>query len=313
MTSRVTVLSFPCRGVVVSLVAATMALLAVGCGRRGVLLGTVDGAGDAAAPSGDAAGSRFSPPQLVSALSAPPANSGDPTFTGDLLELFFMSDRNGSPDLWTSRRAAAGDPWGPPTVVAELNSLSSDSGPSISLDGLRIWFTTDRDLSFGRIWRSSRATRQDFWSPPQIVSELATPAKDFAPTIDATETTMMFGSNRMGSLSYDVHVTTRAAATGPWGAVSKVPGVNGPFDDWDPFVAQGGLVIFFTSVRQGAGDIFWAVRQSTTEPFPPATALVDINSAAYDSDATLSPDLTYMLFDSRRTGNSEIYETHAVR
>ena len=124
--------------------------------------------------------------------------------------------------------------------------------------------------------------------------------------------TMMFGSNRLGSMSYDVYVTTRTAGSGPWGAVSKVPGVNGAFDDWDPFVAQGGLVIFFTSMRQGAGDIFWSARESTREPFPPPTSLADINSSAYDSDPSLSPDANYMLFDSRRTGNSEIYEARAI-
>lgn len=301
MTRRVTATSFAC----------LCALTIAGCGGRGVLLGTI-GVGDASPPRGDGKGSRFSAPQLVTALSAPPANNSDPTFTADLQELFFMSDRNGSPDLWTSRRATTADPWGPPTIVAELNSLFSDTGPSISLDGLRIWFATDRDFSSGRIWHSTRPTRQDHWAAPQILSELVTSAKDFAPTIDATETTMMFGSNRVGSTAYDVHVTTRTAGSGPWGPVSRVPGVNGAFDDWDPFVAQGGLVIFFTSMRQGAGDIFWSARQSTSGPFPAPTPLDDINSTAYDSDATLSPDLTYMLFDSRRTGNSEIYEARAI-
>jgi hypothetical protein len=291
--------------------------LVAGCGTRSELLGVVGVAGDAAAP--DTSGGpthRFSDPQLVTALSDPMAQDGDPTFTGDLLELFFMSDRSGSRDIWTSKRATARDPWGPPVIVPELNSFFGDYGPAVSLDGLRIWFTTDRDMSPGRIWRSSRPARSDVWAAPQPVPEIASSAKDFSPTVDATETTMMFGSNRFGAgpgpAGFDIYGAIRPNANAPWGMPRPVLGVNGPFDDWDPFVAQGGLVIFFTSLREGGGDIFWSERQSTTAPFPRPVALVDVNSASYDSDSNLSPDLTYMMFDSTRSGNSEIYETHAI-
>jgi hypothetical protein len=291
----------------------SLSLFVASCGTRSELLGVVAVAGDAGAPDVSAGQAhRFSAPQLVEALSDPMAQDGDPTFTGDLSELFFMSDRNGSRDIWTSRRATARDPWGSPVIVSELNSFFGDYGPAVSLDGLRIWFTTDRDMSPGRIWRSSRPTRSDAWSAPQPVPEIASAAKDFSPTVDATETTMMFGSNRFGAAGFDVYISTRPNASVPWGMARQVFGVNSPFDDWDPFVAQGGLVIFFTSLRQGGGDIFWSERQSTTAPFPRPVPLVDVNSASYDSDSSLSPDLTYMMFDSMRSGNSEIYETHAI-
>ena len=71
-------------------------------------------------------------------------------------------------------------------------------------------------------------------------------------------------------------------------------------------------MVFFTSSRSGAGDIFWSVRQSTTEPFPAPVPLVDLNSPAYDSDPSLSQDLTYILFDSQRSGVSDIYEAHSL-
>src|SRR5688500_18997253 len=101
MTRRVIAPSFAGLGAL-----TLAAILSAGCGRRGELLGTVDRPADAAVLSdvagdanvadvvdvsgdagdaGDAQGARrFSPPQLVTALSAPPSNSGDPTFTVDL-------------------------------------------------------------------------------------------------------------------------------------------------------------------------------------------------------------------------------------
>ena len=92
-----------------------------------------------------------------------------------------------------------------------------------------------------------------------------------------------------------------------------VPGINGASDELDPFVAQGGLVVFFTSVRTGLGDIYWSSRRSTAEPFEPPVALDGLNSVFFDSDATLSVDLGYMMFSSTRSGSAAIYETHALR
>jgi hypothetical protein len=129
---------------------------------------------------------------------------------------------------------------------------------------------------------------------------------------------MYFSSDRAnlagtaGGANFDLYATTRANTGAAWGAPQPIPGVNSGSDEYDPFVAQGGLVIFFTSMRSGAGDIYWSARQSIAEPFATPTLLTDIDSASYDSDSSLSPDLGYMMFSSTRSGNAEIYETHAV-
>jgi hypothetical protein len=299
-------------------------LLSAACGRRGELLGTIGAprpldAGntpDSGRDGNASAVPRFNAPTLVSSLSGPFSHDSDPTFTGDLLELYFTSDRGGNLDLWVSHRATADDPWGPPTAATELDTFFAEYGAAISLDGLRIWFTTDRDGSPGRIWRAVRASRAAPWGPPSAVTEVANvpgaSGKDFAPAVDAVETTLVFGSSRLGSQEYDIYYATRASGGMPWGTPMLVPGINGPLDDWDPFVAQGGLVIFFTSTRQAGGDIFWAARQSTAEAFPPPQPVIDLNSASYDSDVTLSVDLTYVMFDSTRAGSSDLYEAHTA-
>ena len=299
-------------------------MLFTACGRRSELLGSIGvprplDAGDAPDSPRDGSTSalpRFTAPTLISSLSGPFWHDADPTFTGDLLELFFTSDRGGTLDLWVSHRATADSPWDAPTAVTELDTSSSEYGAAISLDGLRIWFTTDRDGSPGRIWRAQRTSRATPWGPPVPVTELANlpgaTGKDFAPAVDAVETTLVFGSKRLGSQEYDIYYATRAAGGLPWGTPMLVPGINGPFEDWDPFVAQGGLVVFFTSLRQGSGDIFWAARQSTAEAFPSPQPVIDLNSENYDSDVTLSVDLTYVMFDSTRGGSSDLYEAHAA-
>jgi len=290
------------------------AAAAFGCTRNELLgtIGAVDGA--AAVPP------RFAPPVLVAALSDPNAIDEDPTFTADLLELFFMSNRAGDRDIWTSRRAAPGDPWQPPTRVSELDSGDSDWAPAVSLDGLRIWFASDRDsVGRGQIWQSTRGSRAAAWDPPAPVAELACNCVDFAPAVDATETTMFLSSDRanaagtMGGADFDLYVSTRGGAGGAWAWPAVIAGINSDSDEYDPFVAQGGLVVFFTSMRSGMGDIYWSARRSLTEPFAPPVALDDLNSTAYDSDTTLSADLGTAMFSSTRSGNAELYETTALR
>jgi len=263
---------------------------------------------------------RFAPPTVVAALSDPNAVDEDPTFTADLLELFFMSTRAGDRDIWTARRATAGEAWQPPTRVAELDSGESDWAPAVSLDGLRIWFATDRaSVGRGQIWQATRASRSAAWNPPAPVAELASGSVDFAPAVDAAETTMFLSSDRAsasgaaGGADFDIYASSRATTGAPWDWPAAIAGINSDSDEYDPFVAQGGLVVFFTSMRSGMGDIYWSSRRSLAEPFAPPVPLDDVDGAAYDSDATLSADLGYMMFSSTRSGNAELYETTALR
>lgn len=292
------------------------ALAALGCAPSLDLIGKVP----SSAPAGDAGSDawgwapHFSPPTLVQAISDPNADDEDPTFTGDLRELYFSSDRAGDSDIWVSRRASPADPWGTPTLVGELSSSAIDRSPSVSLDGLSIWFTTDRELFRGRIWHSTRASTQVAWATPTPVSELASPSFDSAPSIDAAETTMFFSSLHQNSTTgIDIYSSTRASVTLPWGTPVRVPGLDTAFDEADPFVAQGGLVVFFTLTRNGQSDLYSSVRRSTDASFLQPWALSDVNSPAIESDPALSVDLLYLMFASSRSNNMEIYESHALQ
>ena len=301
--------------------------LCLGCAPRTDLLGVASpspadgaavdqGAGDDL--GGDArfhGGPRFGPPVLVAALSDPSADDEDPSFTGDLRELYFSSTRSGgTSDIWVSRRASAGDPWGAPVLVPELSSSSVDRSPSVALDGLAIWLSTDRDLFRGRIWQSRRANRQLAWGAPVPVSELASPNFDSAPSVDAAETTMFFASVRTGGTTgTDIFSSTRATLGVPWGTPERVSGLDTSVEESDPFVAQGGLVVYLTITRSpGQSDLFWSARRATDAPFPAPLPLDEVNSPAIDSDPALSVDLLYLMFASSRSGNVEIYEAHAL-
>src|SRR4029079_87931 len=126
---------------------------------------------------------------------------------------------------------------------------------------------SDREsVGRGQIWQATRASRGAAWNPPARVPELASNSVDFAPAVDATETTMFLSSDRAnaggttGGADFDLYASTRAAAGGAWSRHAVIAGINSNDDEYDPFVAQAGLVVFFTSMRSGIGDIHWDAR-----------------------------------------------------
>src|SRR2546430_17343016 len=59
-------------------------------------------------------------------------------------------------------------PWDAPTPITELASTSGDFHPSISRDGLSLFFTTDRSAPpLTEIWVSRRGSLDSLWGSPQ--------------------------------------------------------------------------------------------------------------------------------------------------
>jgi Tol biopolymer transport system component len=66
-----------------------------------------------------------------------------PDISSDGLSLYFASSRGeyGQDDIWVATRTTINDPWGEPVNLGpNVNSSSIDSFPSISTDGLTLFF-----------------------------------------------------------------------------------------------------------------------------------------------------------------------------
>jgi hypothetical protein len=106
-----------------------------------------------------------------------PERESSPVLSVDRLELYFEADRSGgygSEDIWVSRRATVDDPWGPPVNIGPVvNSSASESVPHLSPDGLRLFFSEDRNHpirpgGYGNsdMWMTKRASVSDPWGTP---------------------------------------------------------------------------------------------------------------------------------------------------
>lgn len=261
-------------------------------------------------------------------LFGPPRNLGDainttsievgPNLSADGLTLYFVSDRpgghSGTAELWTSTRATTSAPWQTAVNVGTPVNTQSAASPSISSDGLELFF--DNGLRVrpggqggGDIWFARRATTSSNWNEPQNLGAVVnTSFTEGVPKLSPDGLAMFFASDRPGgSGRRDIWVTSRASRTEPWTSpVNLGPAVNGPASDWCPAISPDRLVLIFQSDRPGGlgGDDFWiSTRTSPTAPWAAAVHLgPEINTPGDEAKAEFSSDGRTLLFASTRAG-----------
>jgi hypothetical protein len=94
----------------------------------------------------------FSPGTAVPALTTTGTFEGWPTGSSDGLTLYFQSDRGGSADIYVTSRASTSASFGTASLVASLSTASAEGHPSLSEDGLELYFASDRDAAGGTGW-----------------------------------------------------------------------------------------------------------------------------------------------------------------
>lgn len=251
-------------------------------------------------------------PRLVAELSDPSARDTDPTVTADLREVFFMSDRLGSKDLWTSRREAPDLPWAEPVPVESLNSDVVDENPHVSSDGLRLWFYTDRDRAAGTIWTAAREALDAPWGEPSAVGEVGIGGdrSNVAVGLAENETLLVVSSLPTGGNGYELYEQKRASRDDVFGEAVHVDEATSARDEFDPEVRANGLLLAFHSQRLGSNDIFRATRESIDDPFGDVEPVDALNSAYDDGAPAIALELEYVMFSSDREGTDDIFEAH---
>lgn len=255
----------------------------------------------------------FGTPVNVANISDPAYQDDDPTLTEDMLEMFFDSDRPAGAsaamgDVFVSTRASTADPWGTPTLVTELASLSDDSTPDLSPDGLTMFFGSDRLTAGDRdLYVTTRADRQSPWSAPQRIAELASTGDDSSACISSDGLTLIFMSGRTGN--GDLYQTTRPNSTSPWGTPTKVMNLDSPVEESQHWCNRDLTVIYLSHYPTNNLEIYMTTRASPSDTFAPPVPVSEVNTIYDDADPWLSPDLRTMYFFTRKSGLGDIYMT----
>ncbi len=248
----------------------------------------------------------------------------------DGLELYFSSNRPGGAggaDLWVSTRQSTQKPWGSPVNLGStVNSSYADCYPSLSGDGLALYFSGDYSSSprpGGRggadLWMTTRASRSAAWSAPvNLGTAVNSSERDFSPTISADGLTLVFTSTRGGGMgSWDLWMSTRDRTEDPWNpAVNLGANVNSSSVEGECALSADGRALFFLSDRgggMGSWDLWMTTRKSADDPWRlPVNLGGAVNSPAGEGSAGIAADMQTFYFTTDRSGGLGSYDLHAA-
>ncbi len=250
-----------------------------------------------------------------------------PSISADGLELYFSSDRpggSGDSDIWVTTRPTTKDDWEEPVNLGPtVNSQYAEGSPTISADGLTLYFD---DYAIPRpggtggvdVWVTTRATVSDPWDPPvNLGVPVNSGSRDGGPSISDDGLMLFLYSNRSGGRgSNDILVATRSSTEDDWDTpVNLGLTVNTSSGDCCPSISADGRTLFFGSNRSGSAnyDLWMTTRSSVSdlwgEPFNLGST---VNSSTFDDGPSISTDGSTIFFMSNRPGGVGSYDIWQV-
>jgi hypothetical protein len=212
---------------------------------------------------------------------------------------------------------AAGCTFGPFGGITRLTAANTDLteyAPSLSADGLTLYYASNRTVGgMGGfdIWKITRASVGAAWSAASNVSSVNSALDEYGPAITRDDRTLYFAASNNGEL--DIFSASRATPGGAFGARTLVTGVNSTSIDDTPSPTADGLSLVFRSERPPGGpnasEVYLATRPAPTGPFTAVRRLTEINSTASDQGAAITADGLTVTFGSTRGigGDYDLY------
>jgi Tol biopolymer transport system component/serine/threonine protein kinase len=231
--------------------------------------------------------------------------------SSDGREMYIGSGRPGGcgdMDAWVLRRDSIDADWGPPENLGSVvNGPNVDSPTSISVDGLELYFISNRPGGYGSmdLYMTSRTTRNDPWGQPvNLGPKVNSPDFDTYPQVSSNGLELYLQSNRTGGYgAHDIYVCKRATANGPWGdPVNLGPVVNSSYSEAVPFRSPDALLLFYNSLRPGGYggiDVWMTRRASLSDPWgPPVNLGPNVNGPVFEGMMCISPDGSTLYFNT---------------
>jgi Tol biopolymer transport system component len=219
--------------------------------------------------------------------------------------LLFESDRNGTRDLFQATRTSLDEGFTPALAITALDTLANERDPTLSSDGLTLYFTSNRGGS-PRLYRSTRSSTTAPFGAPSLVPELASVAIA-GPTLSASGGEMFY--NDPGG-SVVIHAMwSQGTGFVPQGSESNLPTVSVA----SPSLSGDGSTLYFhhKSLSYEPIEIYAAVRTSMTSELGLGTLVSELASPGYDTgDPEISKDNRTIVFSSARPGGAGGYDLY---
>jgi Tol biopolymer transport system component len=212
----------------------------------------------------------------------------------------------------------ASSQWSTPVNLGPpINTAFNEQGPSLSNDGLSLYFGSDRPGGFGGldIWVARRACEDCSWEQPDNLGPVInTAAAESGPGQSADGHLLFFRSTRPGGRGLaDIYLSRRANPKDDFGwepPVALGPGVNTAAEEAGAEYLQNaedgaGNLYFNRAPAGGISDLYYAAVKRNGETRGPAVLVPELSDpAAVDQGPTLRHDGKEILFFSSRAGSS---------
>ncbi|MFC1636023.1 hypothetical protein ACFL5Z_14375 [Planctomycetota bacterium] len=207
--------------------------------------------------------------------------------------------------------------FGEPTNLGPtVNSSRDEYDPSISTDGLSLYFMTvypPGGSGSSDLYVARRETIDEDWDTAVNLGPIVnSSAFEYGPDISCDGLSLYFNAWIPGD-DVDVFVTRRTTTDDPWGPpINLGPPVNTSANESAPHISDDGLALYFDDwgmqVRyrpggMGREDLWIATRASVSDPWgPPVNLGGPVNTAYRDDSPDTSADGLVLLVTSKRPG-----------
>jgi Tol biopolymer transport system component len=228
-------------------------------------------------------------------------------FSPDELSVYFTSLRGGRYEIYSATRSSLDADFKPAFKVANIGSTFADLNPSVTADGLTLFFDSGRTGAWA-LYTATREAPGDPWSA----------GKEFAPLLHGPEIAegmpyvlpkgdvVYFQSNRSADKLLHVFRLARDAG-GTWSSPQLVTGFSTNYE-FSPAVSSDELALYFATDRdastaEGDYDIWMATRQTKTAVFASPKLVAGVNTTLGETPSWISADACRLYF-TRRIGDS---------
>ena len=233
-------------------------------------------------------------------------NESDPFLADDGLELLLASNRTpsvGLRDIWRATRSDPTQQFSAAQAIAELNTTGDEGGPSLTADGLTLFFDRDSDL-----YLATRPDRAAPFGTAVAIGELNTSFRERAGSITPNGLRVYFESARGATI--DIYVAERASASAVFSPPVLVAPVNSSGWEDHPSATPDERAIVFASDRTGGAggfDLYLARRSDVAAPFDAPVAIAALNSAGDELGPFLTRDHGALLFSAEAGGHTDVF------
>ncbi|MEZ4363768.1 MAG: hypothetical protein R3B48_26555 [Kofleriaceae bacterium] len=191
----------------------------------------------------------WSAPTPMTELNSP-AGDAQPTMSADGLRVCFTSLRPGGMgvnDIWCASRASKSVPFEQPINQAKINTPQYDWMPSLTSDGLTLYFSSDRSGNL-ELYRAVFSGGE--FTTPTAIASLNTTFVESGVDISANGLTLLFTSNRAGN--FDMFLSKRPNTASEFLTVMPISSLNTAAIEAEATLApdQSFLVYCSTSLSQ---------------------------------------------------------------